>query len=67
MAPENLNVATALENYAGLLRKTKREAQAAEMEARAQAIRARHAQRNPKKRLEKKGTPRTDRLSLDRT
>jgi len=47
LGPDHPDVATALENYAGLLRKTRRESQAAELEARAQAIRARHAARNP--------------------
>ena len=36
-----------LQNYAELLRKTNREAEAEKMEARAQGIRAKHAQENP--------------------
>ncbi len=36
-----------LENYAGMLRKMDRDAEAEKMEARAQAIRATHAQENP--------------------
>jgi len=43
------NVATSLENYADLLRKMKRDAEAAKMEARAKAIRAMHARENPRK------------------
>ena len=49
LGPEHPNVATALGNYAKLLRKTKRDAEAAKLEARAQAIRAKHALKNPKK------------------
>ena len=49
LGPEHPNVATALENYAKLLRKTDREAAAAKIEARAKAIRAKHAQENPPK------------------
>ena len=44
---EQPNVATTLGNLAALLRKTNREAEAAKLEARAQAIRAKHAQKNP--------------------
>ncbi len=40
-------VAQSLENYAALLRKTGRETDAREMEARAKAIRAKHAEQNP--------------------
>jgi hypothetical protein len=40
-------LATSLENYAVLLRETGRREEAAEMEARAKAIRAKHAQENP--------------------
>ena len=43
LGPEHPDVATVLENYALLLRKTNREAQAEELEARARAIRAKHA------------------------
>ena len=44
LGPEHLNVAQSLENYADLLRKTGRADEAAELEARAQAIRAKIAQ-----------------------
>jgi len=47
LGTEHPNVAQALENYALLLRQTGRESQATEMEARAKAIRARHASRSP--------------------
>ncbi len=40
-------MAQSLENYAILLRKTGRNIAAENMEARAKAIRARHAERNP--------------------
>ncbi len=40
------DLATSLENYAALLRATGRGAEAAKMEVRAQAIRAKHAQDN---------------------
>ena len=40
-------MATALENYARLLRTTGRSTEAASMEARAKAIRAKHAEQNP--------------------
>ena len=43
------NVATTVENHADLLRKMGRDAEAGKMEARAQAIRAKHAQENPTK------------------
>ncbi len=36
-----------LENYAKLLRKTERDVEAEELEARGKAIRARHAEKNP--------------------
>ncbi len=49
LGPEHPSVATALENYAGLLRKTNREVEAARLEASAQAIRAKHAAKNPPK------------------
>ena len=42
-------MAQSLENYAALLQKTKRNAEAARMEARAKAIRAKHARENPTK------------------
>ncbi len=46
---EHPGVARSLENYARLLRKTNREADATRMEARAKAIRAKHASVNPTK------------------
>ena len=49
LGPEHPNVATALDNYAKLLRKTNRNAEAAKLEARAQAIRAMHGAQNPPK------------------
>ncbi len=49
LGPEHPNVATVLENYAALLHKLNRHAEADKMEARAQAIRAKHAQENPQK------------------
>ena len=49
LGPEHPTVATVLENYALLLREMKRGAAARELEARAQAIRASHAARNPPK------------------
>ena len=42
LGPEHLSVAPVLENYATLLSKTNREAEAERMETRAQAIRAKH-------------------------
>ncbi|MCZ6483167.1 MAG: tetratricopeptide repeat protein [Alphaproteobacteria bacterium] len=47
LGSENPGVATALENYASLLRKTERTTEATKMEARAEAIRAKHARENP--------------------
>ena len=47
LGPEHPNVATILEGYSDLLRKMDREAEAEKMEARAKAIRAKHAQENP--------------------
>ncbi len=47
LGPEHPHVAQSLENYAALLRKTGRSAEAAKMEAHAEAIRARHAEQNP--------------------
>ena len=47
LGPDHLNLATTLENYATLLHKTDRDTEAANLETRAQAIRARHAERNP--------------------
>jgi tetratricopeptide (TPR) repeat protein len=49
LGPQHPNVATALENCARLLREMKRGAAARELEARAQAIRAAHAKKNPSK------------------
>ena len=40
-------MATSLENYAALLRETGRDAEAEKLEARAKAIRAKHAEQNP--------------------
>ena len=42
LGPEHPDVAQSLENYAALLRKTGRADEAAEMEARAKAIRAKY-------------------------
>ena len=47
VGPEHPNVATMLGNYADLLRKMDRDSEAEKMEARAQAIRAKHGQENP--------------------
>ncbi len=47
LGPEHPHVATNLMNYAALLRKTGRSAEASKMEARAKAIRAKHAEQNP--------------------
>ncbi|MCH7540299.1 MAG: tetratricopeptide repeat protein, partial [Proteobacteria bacterium] len=47
LGPDHPDVATSLENYAALLRKTGRGTEATEMEARAKAIRAKHALDNP--------------------
>ena len=47
LGPEHSDVAAILENYAVLLRQTGRSAEANEMEARAKAIRAKHAGENP--------------------
>ncbi len=49
LGPEHPKLATSLENYAALLRETERKDKAEEMEARAKAIRAKHAQENPVK------------------
>ena len=49
LGPEHPNVAQVLENYAELLRKTNRKTEAAKMEARAKAIRDKHAAQNPPK------------------
>ncbi len=47
LGPEHPNVATGLKNYAALLRKTGRNSEAAKLEARAKAIRAKRAEQNP--------------------
>ncbi len=47
LGPKHPDLATALENYASLLRKTERTTEATKMEARAEAIRAKHARENP--------------------
>ncbi len=49
LGPEHPQVATVLGNYAALLHKLNRDAEADKMEARAQAIRAKHAEENPPK------------------
>lgn len=49
LGEEHPNVATSLEYYSDLLRKTNRETEAANLEARAKAIRAKHARENPAK------------------
>ncbi len=49
LGPEHPNVAKSLENYSDLLRKTRRGDEAAMMDARAKAIRAKHARQNPAK------------------
>jgi tetratricopeptide (TPR) repeat protein len=48
LGPEHLSVATTLENYAALLRKTNREVEAIKLEARAKAIRDKQAKQNSK-------------------
>ncbi len=47
LGPEHPHVATSLENYAAVLRKTGRTTEAANLEARAKAIRAKHTKENP--------------------
>ncbi len=47
LGPEHSNVAMSLENYASVLRQTGRVTEAEQMEARAKAIRAKHAEENP--------------------
>ncbi len=49
LGPEHPDVATDLENYAALLHKLNRAAEADKMKARAQAIRAKHAQEIPQR------------------
>jgi len=46
LGAESLDIAKSLEDYASLLRKMNREAEAAKMEARAKAIRVKHAREN---------------------
>jgi hypothetical protein len=48
LGPNHPDVATTLENYAVLLEQTDRAAEAAPLRERAQAIRERHAQANPR-------------------
>ena len=47
LGPEHPDVAKGLENYAALLRMTGRTEEAVEIDARAKAIRAKHAHENP--------------------
>ena len=47
LGPEHPHVAASLANYAALLRETGRATEAAKLEARAEAIRAKHARENP--------------------
>ena len=47
LGPEHPHLATSLENYAALLRKTDRAEKAAELEARAKAIRAKYERADP--------------------
>ncbi len=47
LGPQHSDVAESLENYAALLRKIGRDVEASEMEVRAKAIRAKHAEQNP--------------------
>ncbi len=49
LGPDHPRVATVLENYAALLHKLNRDAEADKMQARAQAIRAKHAQEIPQR------------------
>ncbi len=49
LGPDHPNVAQSLENYAALLREINRKTEAAELEARAKAIRTKHAKENPTK------------------
>ena len=49
LGPEHPEVAQSLENYSALLRKTGRGEKAEKLEARAKAIRAKHARQNPAK------------------
>lgn len=47
LPPDHPDLAVSLENYAAMLRETGRPDEAEELEARARAIRAKHAERNP--------------------
>ncbi len=47
LGPEHPNVAGSLENYSALLSETGRGSEAVKLEARARAIRAKHAKENP--------------------
>ena len=47
LGSSHLALATSLESYAALLRETERTDEAEELEARAQAIRAKNAEQNP--------------------
>ncbi|MEE8598495.1 MAG: tetratricopeptide repeat protein, partial [Dehalococcoidales bacterium] len=49
LGPNHPHVSQSLDNYADLLRKMNRESEAGQMEARAKAIRAKHARENPTK------------------
>ena len=49
LGPEHPDVAQSLENYSALMRKTGRSDEAAALEARAKAIRAKHAKENPQR------------------
>ena len=49
LGPDHPDVATRLEHYAALLRKIGRSDETIKMEARAKAIRAKHAKQNPVK------------------
>ena len=49
LGPEHPDVAQSLESYAALLRNTQRTTEATKMEARAKAIRAKHAKENPQR------------------
>ncbi len=49
LGSEHSNLAQGLDNYAALLRTTKREDQAAKLRARARAVRSKHARENPPK------------------
>ena len=46
LGPNHLDLASSLENYAALLRATRRESEALERERRAQEVRAKHAEKD---------------------